>query len=449
MHRIRILGVAALVAASCGGAPLQRDGVKKTRPSTATASETEEEPSLAVDGDLATRWRTATPQARGQWFQVDLKTPRVVAGVVMRSGDSTGEYARAFEVYAFDDPDDLGAAVANGKGEGQVVTAAFGARLVSHVRVVLTDGADRPWSLHELELAAAPSPAGCVAAISPHEELEQRARDLRYQEDITRFCTGVDLGACEQTLRARMKVDQSEAVGQVLAGKMATGAHIALLRRHDAQLRAFRDDPNAPALACEVVAHDADGDYVADGRDACSGTPPLTPVLVNGCADTSFPPGPDLEAVKKLMPRVALAIDERCARNPPPVTPSPLGVFRLSKDPTVGKAIWIARDPSTTGCPLFYEVEAAMNGGTFRSIVFAATEDVELPWTKRPERAVQFVVREADGGDRGAWADYGSYTRWLRVRAFNLVGQTSAWSDRVRPEYAECSAGLPTGDGLQ
>jgi hypothetical protein len=74
---------------------------------------------------------------------------------------------------------------------------------------------------------------------------------------------------------------------------------------------------------------------------------------------------------------------------------------------------------------------------------------VELPWTKRPERAVQFVVREADGGDRGAWADYGSYTRWLRVRAFNLVGQTSAWSDRVRPEYAECSAGLPTGDGLQ
>jgi hypothetical protein len=60
---------------------------------------------------------------------------------------------------------------------------------------------------------------------------------------------------------------------------------------------------------------------------------------------------------------------------------------------------------------------------------------------------VQLKVRVADGGERGAWAEYGAYTKALRVRAFNLAGQRSAWSPFVTPEYAECSGNEPTGDG--
>jgi hypothetical protein len=444
MHR-RWIGIAALVVASCGGAAVDGERAKRARSPAATASGGDEAP-LAVDGDLSTRWRTGAAQARGQWFQVDLKAREVVAGVTMRSGDSAGEYARSFEVFAFDDPAGMGEPAARGKGDAQVVTASFAPRLARHVRVVLTDGAANAWSLHEIELSGAPSPAACVAAISPHEDLDPEERDARYQEELTRYCTGVGLGECEQALRARMKVDATGAAAQVLTGLLATGAHIALLRDHDARLRAFRGDP---ALACEVAAHDADGDYVADARDACPGTPRLTPVRADGCANTAVPAGPELEAVQRLMPRVALTLDARCAHVAPPVTPTPLGVFRLSRDPSVGKAIWLTRDPGTTGCPLFYEVEAVLNGGSFRSVVFAATEDVELPWTKRPDRAVQLNVRASDGGDRAEWADYGAHTRWLRARAVNLVGQRSAWSERVRPETAECAAGLPTGDGLQ
>jgi hypothetical protein len=243
-----------------------------------------------------------------------------------------------------------------------------------------------------------------------------------------------------------MNVDFFTAAAQLVTQRMSTGTYIAVLREREAKLAVFRKDP---ALACEVAAHDGDGDYVPDRLDACLGTPPLTPVLADGCTNTNVPPGPDFQGVNEHMPDLAVVLDPRCANNAAPATPTPLGVFRLSREPSWGKAIWISRNPGSAECPLFYEVEFQMEEGTLRSAIFKATEDVVLPWITRPERAVQFNVRTSDGGDRGAWAEHGSYTKEVRVRAFNLAGQRSDWSPFVRPEYAECSAGLPTGDGYQ
>jgi hypothetical protein len=243
-----------------------------------------------------------------------------------------------------------------------------------------------------------------------------------------------------------MNVDFFMAAAQLTTGRMSTGTHLAVLREREARLRVFRTNPG---LACDVAEHDRDRDYVPDAADACPDTPELTPVLANGCTNANVPPGPDAAEVEKHVPAIAITLDPRCANNPPPPTPTPLGVFRLSSNPTVGKAIWISRAPDVTGCPLYYEVELALNGddGRLRSIVFRAEEDVALSWTSPPERAVQLNVRVADGGERGAWAEYGAYTKALRVRAFNLAGQRSAWSPFVTPEYAECSGNEPTGDG--
>jgi hypothetical protein len=46
-----------------------------------TASRHGQRASLAVDGDPATRWATAAPRVAGDWFRVDLGTPRMVRGV--------------------------------------------------------------------------------------------------------------------------------------------------------------------------------------------------------------------------------------------------------------------------------------------------------------------------------------------------------------------------------
>lgn len=450
---VRATGIAVLgLAVSCGG-PAPRGGVDggaaariPAGNATASRSSLETPPSRAVDGDLATRWTTGAPQESGQWFQVDLKAPQVVAGIIMDSGASAGDFARAFEVFAFDDPSSVGPAVASGAGRGPTVPVTFEPRVASHVRVALTGNARAPWSLHEILVQGASSPSACAAAIVPSALLTGREREVQYQADLLRYCTGAGLASCEQTVRARMNVDFFMAAAQVYTGRMSTGTHIAVLRERQAKLRAFRKDP---ASACEVAAHDGDGDYVPDGADACPATPALTPVLADGCTNPGIPAGPDPRGVARQVSRLALALDPRCAHALPPPTPNPLGVSRLSRDPGVGKAIWLSRDPGTTGCPLYYEVEFTLNDGLPRSTIFKATEDVDLPWTVRPAGAVQFNVRASDGGDRGAWADYGSFTRSFRARAFDFAGQKSGWSDVVSPTYADCAAGQPSGDGIK
>lgn len=452
---VQSLGIAFLivVAVSCGGrAP--GGGIDGGPPAagpptgagTASLSSVATPPARAVDGDLATRWTTGAPQASGQWFQVDLEPPRVVTGIVMDSGGSAEDYARAFEVFAFDDPASPGTPVASGTGDGAVVSVTFKPQAAKHVRVALKGNARAAWSIHELVVNGTASPSECTAAIVPRATLTGHEQEVQYQADLLKYCTGAGIANCEQTVRSRMNVDFFMAAAQLYTERMSTARHIAVLRDREAKLRAFRKDP---AAACEVAAHDGDGDYVPDRTDACPDTPPLTPVLADGCTNTLLPAGPDIQGVNRQIARLALTFDPRCKNNEPPPTPNPLGVSRLSWDPSVGKAIWLSRAPGATGCPLYYEVEFTLSDGVLRSTVFKDTEDVPLPWTARPDGAVQFNIHVQDGGDRGAWAQYGSYTRTFRARAFNLAGQRSDWSEAVSPAYADCVAGQPTGDGIQ
>jgi len=288
------------------------------------------------------------------------------------------------------------------------------------------------------------SPDTCSAAIQPDPSLTGNAREVQYQKDIIRFCTGIGISACEQTIRARMNVDFVIAAASIYASRISTGTYIAVLRDRESKIRAFRKNPT---LACDVAAHDGDGDFVPDSTDACKNTPPLTPVTDNGCTRTSVPPGPDITQVQQVMTQIGVNTDPRCANAPEPAVPSPLGAFRFPSDPSQGKAIWITRDSGVTDCPLYYQVEVQLTDGSgARPLTFLASEDTTLPWISAPQGAVQFSIHASDTGNRGAWASYAVFTNTFRVRAFNFAGQRSAWSDYFNFLNVDCVAGQACQD---
>jgi hypothetical protein len=286
--------------------------------------------------------------------------------------------------------------------------------------------------------------ADCASAIVADDTLTGKAQEIQYQRDILRYCTGTTLSPCEMTLRARMNADFYRAAALLMRDGLTTTRYLAAVRDREDRIAAFRADP---ALACRVVSGDADGDYVPDSSDACPGTPELTAVLANGCTNSNLPPGPNAEEVKRLVKNIGVNVDPRCAGATKPAVPAPLGAWRSPANPTVGKAIWVSREPSPSTCPIYYQVEFYLTDGAgLRSITFPGTEDVVLPWITRPAGTVQFNLRAADGGDRAAWSSYSVYTRSFRARVFNAAGQSSEWSDFFVPGREDCPVGGPCQD---
>jgi hypothetical protein len=288
------------------------------------------------------------------------------------------------------------------------------------------------------------NPTDCTKAILPSDSLTGAARELQFQMDIVRYCTSGGLSPCEQTLRARANVDYFTAAAAMITGRISTGQYIAYIRDHDARLVTFRSNQT---LACNVASHDGDGDFVPDGTDACPTTLPFTPVLANGCTNSQIPAGPDLDKVKKAVGQFGFNVDPRCVGAPLPAIPAALGAFRSTTDSSLGKAVWLSRESSTSACPLYYEVEFYLTDGLgLRTAIFAASEEASLSWITAPAGAVQFHMQTSDGGDRAAWASYSIYTHSLRARAFNLAGRRSAWSDFFTLSHTDCVRGQSCGD---
>lgn len=285
----------------------------------------------------------------------------------------------------------------------------------------------------------------CANAIVPTAALTGSAREIQYQQDILRYCTGVGISPCEQTVRARVNVDYFTAAADLYAGQLATSQYVAFLANRESQLLGLRANQT---LACSVAALDSDDDLVPDAADACPNTPPLTPVLPNGCTKTALPPGPDINQIKKLFPAFGIPTDPRCVNAPTPNVPAALGAFRSpDQNASLGKSAWVSREAGTSPCPLFYQIEFYLTDGAgLRSATFPATEETAVPFVTPPKGAVQFSMHTTDGGDRGAWANYGVFTDSMRARAFNLSGKKSVWSGFFALSNVDCVAGQPCFD---
>jgi hypothetical protein len=294
---------------------------------------------------------------------------------------------------------------------------------------------------HVLLVAGRVPGKSCLDAIVPDPTLTGNAREVQYQADVLRYCTGVEMGPCERAVVARMNVDFFTSAARLVGEVVSPAAYLAVVQDRHRKLKTIRGNE---ALSCAITQGDGDGDFVPNGQDVCPTTPDLTPTLANGCTNTTLPPAPTVEEMRPaLAGGIAVAVDPRCVRAPTPMVPAPLGAWRYPPDPTQGKAIWVSRDGGTSGCPIWYEVEVELTDGLgIRHLTFNPSEDTTVPWIARPAGAVQFHLTTSDPTNRGAWASYSVYTKQYRTRAVNGGGRRSSWSDWFSPGHEDCLAGL-------
>jgi hypothetical protein len=281
------------------------------------------------------------------------------------------------------------------------------------------------------------NPKTCVELLADGR-WKQDNTSTSYQDAVLRYCGGSGVGSCENALLARINVDLFTAAQRVIQETMSPSAHLALIFDRDRKKSLFHGNE---ALACEILNGDADGDFVPISRDQCPATPELTATFDNGCTDPNLPPAPPIGDVKKGLGSIVVSGDPRCHGVGSPVIPAPFGAWRFPPDPSVGKALWISKDPDTSGCPTWYQLEGQLTDGTVQTITFTAADSTDLGWIHPPANTFQFNIRPIDGGGRAAWASYAVFTNQYRVRALNAAGRRSAWSSWYQPGHESCAAG--------
>jgi hypothetical protein len=282
-----------------------------------------------------------------------------------------------------------------------------------------------------------PDKGACANALtSSPTGLAMSPRDL--QEALLRYCGGTDTGPCETALLAQINLDYFTAAGQAIRKEMPLPKHAALMADRERKTQLIHGNET---LSCQILAGDPDGDLVPPPLDSCPNTPPLTATLANGCTDPVLPKTPPIDEVLAGLPKAAIGADPRCVGAPSPSVASPFGAWRYPSDPSVGKSIWISKDPDTSSCPKWYFVEVLLTDGTLQTVGFSPNEDVTLPWIQRASNILQFNVHTSDPKGRGAWANYGVYTKRYRVLVVNAAGRKSAWSNWFKPGQEGCAAG--------
>ena len=108
---------------------------------------------LAIDGDMSTRWSTGTPQVDGQWFQVDMQVPQTFDQIELNTSSSPGDYPRGYKVEVSNDGVNWGSSVTNGNGSGSVVKINFPTQTARFIRVTQTGSVPGLWwSIHEFNV---------------------------------------------------------------------------------------------------------------------------------------------------------------------------------------------------------------------------------------------------------------------------------------------------------
>ncbi len=126
---------------------------------TATASSTEPggSPMNALDWNPATRWSSGTPQAAGQWFQVDMGARKAFDQVSFETGTSNKwDYPRGYQVQISND----GASwttVESGQGFGWKQAIVLGPQYAQYIRITGTGSSHEWWSISEFHVYSEPS----------------------------------------------------------------------------------------------------------------------------------------------------------------------------------------------------------------------------------------------------------------------------------------------------
>ena len=139
------------------GAPLPKMSWK------GRASNGAEDLDATFDRNDITRWEFHEAQHPGMWVQLDLGAPRAFSRVEISTPYSP-DWTRAYEVYAFDNPDNIGAPIAKGEGKPDLLSIEVPRTTARYLRIVNTGNATVQWSLNEISLFDKAPGAGAKTA---------------------------------------------------------------------------------------------------------------------------------------------------------------------------------------------------------------------------------------------------------------------------------------------
>jgi hypothetical protein len=123
---------------------------------TVSASANNANAGSAKDGNASTRWDTGAPQTPGQYFQVNLGSPRAVSRLVLNYAGSPNDGPIGYAVYMSNSEvgiTDIANRVATGTGGTGSTTITFTSNTKQYIRIVQTGSSGfMYWSIHELEV---------------------------------------------------------------------------------------------------------------------------------------------------------------------------------------------------------------------------------------------------------------------------------------------------------
>lgn len=111
----------------------------------------------SLDGDVGTRWDTAGSQVAGQWYAVDFGNTYTFNTIIIDLGSSTADAPAGYEIYATNDLNNWGSAIASGSS-GSVMT--FDTQNKRYAVIKQTGSKSNYWSIHEFYAYALDSSNG-------------------------------------------------------------------------------------------------------------------------------------------------------------------------------------------------------------------------------------------------------------------------------------------------
>jgi len=128
-------------------------------PARVSASHNPDKAGNAIDKDPNTRWDTGGAQQGGEWFRIELDEDCLIAGLVLDTRGSGGDYPRGYEIYVSPSSLGDGQLVLKGQGNEAVTKIAFPQPVRGRaIKIVQTGRAEGLfWSIHELTVDAQPA----------------------------------------------------------------------------------------------------------------------------------------------------------------------------------------------------------------------------------------------------------------------------------------------------
>jgi hypothetical protein len=284
----------------------------------------------------------------------------------------------------------------------------------------------------------------CAKTIRPRDDLAGEERERAFQADIARYCTMLGAADCVVDIAARANVDYFLAAAALIHDDLSPAEYLAMLLDRTRKRLAFQNDAGRAQALCR--GQDSDGDWVADGADACPNTPPRTPTDDLGCTDSTLPPAPSRADVRAVLAAKGLLFNSGCSGTPvPPEIPAG-GYYQVGH---LDEGIYILSGrvmDQPSGCPVwyFFDIQDFLETGVMRQylVAFGEFEEVTaLVGGSRPvpPGLIQFHAGPADPGTRGLLGGRRPpQALRFRVRVMNGAGMRSGWSEWKTTTLEEC-----------